>query len=63
MLADRDTPELYREQAARLTAMAAQAGTPERRLELLDMASVFRKLADHASKNRKRYLAIAAKSA
>jgi hypothetical protein len=47
-LAERGTPAFYREQAARLTALAAIAGKPELRVELLEMASVFQKMADHS---------------
>ena len=61
-LAERGTPEFYREQVVRLVALAALAATPEGRLELLDIASVFQKLADHAPTNRDRHEAIDVKS-
>jgi len=51
-LAERGTPEFYREQAVRLTRLAADSRTPESRLELLEMAAAFQKLADHAAVNR-----------
>jgi hypothetical protein len=50
-LAERGTPGFYREQAARLTLLAAHASSPERRLESLQMAAVFLKLANKAVAN------------
>ena len=60
-LAERGTPEFYREQAARLTAQAALALTPKSRLELLEVAAVFQKLADYAAASRE-HLAAATKT-
>ncbi len=41
----------YREQAERLTFLAAGTASPETRLELLEIAASFQKLADYASAN------------
>ena len=41
----------YRQQAERLTFIAAEAMNPETRLELLEIAASFQKLADYASAN------------
>lgn len=48
----RGTAEFYREQAARLTMIAADARTSEAKLELLEMAAVFRRLAERFTANR-----------
>ena len=58
-LAERGTPEFYREQAARLTAQAALALTPKSRIELLEMAAVFQKLANNVVANREHAAAAA----
>jgi hypothetical protein len=50
-LAERGTPEFYREQVARLIGLASELTSPAARLELLDIARVFQKLADRASGN------------
>lgn len=50
-LAERGTPEFYREQAVRLTKLAAETASHANRLELLEIASVFQKLADHTTAN------------
>ena len=62
-LAERGTSEFYREQAARLTALAATTATLKTRFELLDIATVFQKLADRVAINQNRYEAIEAQSA
>jgi hypothetical protein len=41
----------YREQAERLTFLAMETASPETRLELLEIAASFQKLADYASGN------------
>jgi hypothetical protein len=51
-LTERGTPEFYREQAARLTKLATEAKSVAARLELLDIAAVFQKLAQHSVANR-----------
>jgi hypothetical protein len=48
-MAERGTPDFYREQAERLTYLAASAHEPATRLELLEIAATFRKLADHVA--------------
>jgi len=48
-LAERGTAEFYREQVARILQIAESLSDPAGRLELLDIASVFQKLADRAS--------------
>jgi len=48
-LAERGTAEFYREQVARIQQIAESLSDPAGRLELLDIASVFQKLADRAS--------------
>jgi hypothetical protein len=48
-LAERGTPQFYREQAARLTLLAAASSSAEGRLALLEMAAVCQKLADRAA--------------
>jgi hypothetical protein len=50
--AEKGTIEFYREQASRLTAIAVGAATAETRLELLEMAAVFQRLADRAAIHR-----------
>ena len=47
-LAERGTPEFYREQAARLAAIAADISDHSARLELLEIAAVFQRLAQRA---------------
>lgn len=42
----------YREQAERLTFLAAETANPGTRLELLEIAASFQKLAEYASANR-----------
>jgi two-component sensor histidine kinase len=51
-LAERGTEEFYREQAARMTALAVITEAVEMRLELLEMAAVFQRLADRAAVHR-----------
>ena len=41
----------YRQQAERLTFIAAETTNPDTRLELLEIAASFQKLADYASAN------------
>ncbi|HEX4195710.1 MAG TPA: hypothetical protein VHY80_21550 [Stellaceae bacterium] len=41
----------YREQAERLTFLAAETANPAMRIELLEIAASFHKLADHAAAN------------
>lgn len=41
----------YREQAERLTFLAVETANPEARLELLEIAASFQKLADYAAGN------------
>jgi hypothetical protein len=48
-LAERGTPEFYREQGARLVKLATGLTSPAARLELLEIARVFQKLADRSS--------------
>lgn len=48
-LAERGTEEFYREQVARLLLVAAEVKDPGTKLELLDIASVFQKLADRSA--------------
>jgi hypothetical protein len=50
-LAERGTPEFYREQALRLTLLAAESSSAEGRLALLEMAAVFEKLAERSASN------------
>lgn len=50
-LAERGTPAFYREQALRLTKLAAETASHANRIELLEIASVFQKLAEHTSAN------------
>ena len=45
-LAERDSAEFYREQVARLMKLAETMSDPASRLELLDIATVFHKMAD-----------------
>jgi hypothetical protein len=42
---DRGTPAFYREQAERLTRIAAETANPQIRLELLEIAASFQRLA------------------
>jgi hypothetical protein len=51
-LAERATPEFYREQGLRLTLLAADCSSAEGRLALLEMAAVFQKLAERSAANR-----------
>jgi hypothetical protein len=48
-LAERGTPEFYREQVGRLMRLASESSNSGVRLELLDIATVFQKLADRAA--------------
>jgi len=48
-LAERGTAEFYREQVVRIMLIAESLSDPAGRLELLDIAAVFQKLADRAS--------------
>jgi hypothetical protein len=45
------SPGFYHEQAERLTYLAAETASSETRLELLEIAASFQKLADYASAN------------
>lgn len=45
-LPTRGTPAFYREEAARLTLIACDVSDPVTRLELMEIAASFRKLAD-----------------
>jgi hypothetical protein len=63
VLADKGTPEFYREQAIRLTGLAAAASTPEIRIELLEIAAVFQKLAEHLAANKSSAIGIDAETA
>lgn len=51
-VAERGTAEFYREQATRLTRIAADTRTPDSKLELLEMAAVFLRLAERLVANR-----------
>lgn len=44
-MAERGTPEFYREEAARLTLLAVDATEPGIRLQMLEMAATFTRLA------------------
>jgi len=46
VLAELDTTASYREQAVRLTRLAAETQNPESRIELLEIAAVFHRLAE-----------------
>ena len=48
-LAERGTPEFYREQADRLKALAELTGGAAARLELLEIAAVFLRMAERAT--------------
>jgi len=48
-LAERGTAEFYREQVSRLMRLAETMHDPATRIELLDIASVFQKLAERAT--------------
>jgi hypothetical protein len=48
---ERGTETFYREQAERLTRIAAEASSPSTRLELLEIAASFQRLADYVSAN------------
>ena len=48
-LAERGTSEFYREQVARIVRIADTVKDPAARLELLEIAAVFQKLADRAT--------------
>lgn len=48
-LADRGTAEFYREQVTRLVMLAETLHDPAARLELLDIATVFQKMADRTA--------------
>lgn len=48
-LAERGTPEFYREEAARLTALATLIPDSAYKLELLEFAAVFLRLAERAT--------------
>jgi hypothetical protein len=50
---ERGTAEFYREEAVRITSMAADAATPAVRLELLDIAACFQRMAEHAAADRR----------
>jgi hypothetical protein len=47
-MAERNTPEFYREEAARLALFALDASHPAVRLQMLEMAATFRRLAERA---------------
>jgi len=48
---DTGSAPFYRQQAERLTFLAAETINPATRLELLEIAASFQKLADYASAN------------
>ena len=48
-LAERGTPEFYREQVSRLVQLAETMTDAATRIELLDIATVFQKLADRSA--------------
>jgi hypothetical protein len=48
-LAERGTPEFYQEQADRLKGLAASTSETTIRIELLEMAAVFQRMAERAS--------------
>lgn len=50
-MANAGTATFYRQQAERLTFIAVETTNPETRLELLEIAASFQKLADYASAN------------
>ena len=50
-LPTRGTPAFYREEAARLTLIACDMADPTTRLELMEIAASFRKLADFVAAN------------
>jgi hypothetical protein len=50
-MAERGTPTFYREHAERLTKLAVETLNPALRLELLEIATAFQKLATHAIAN------------
>lgn len=47
----RGTPAFYREEAARLTLIACDIADPTTRLQLMEIAASFRKLADFVTAN------------
>ena len=51
-VAEHGTPEMYREQAERLTLLAAETSSHVSKLEFLEMAAVFLRLAERASLSR-----------
>ena len=50
-MAQTGSPTFYRQQAERLTFLAAETSSPAMRLELLEIAASFQKLAEYASAN------------
>jgi hypothetical protein len=50
-MANTASATFYRQQAERLTFIAVETTSPETRLELLEIAASFQKLADYASAN------------
>jgi hypothetical protein len=50
-LAEKGTPEFYRDQAVRLTSLAADVTDASTRLELLEIAAAFQRLAEHIGAN------------
>jgi hypothetical protein len=62
-MAKRGTSQFYRDEAERLMALAAGSINPELRLELLQIAASFKKLADRAAQQQSVDAAAVAKSA
>jgi hypothetical protein len=48
-LAEKGTPEFYRQEAERIARLAMDARDPNLRLEMLEIAESFLKLAEHAT--------------
>jgi hypothetical protein len=48
-MSERGSPDFYREQAARLTALAAEIGDPALKLQFRDLATSLKMLADFAA--------------
>jgi hypothetical protein len=48
-LAEKDTPEFYRQEAERIARLAMDARDPNLRLQMLEIAESFLKLAEHAT--------------
>jgi hypothetical protein len=48
-LAEKGTPDFYRQEAERLAGLAAEVASPALRLEMLQIAASFLKLAEYAA--------------